>query len=1089
MAVTTKLPEKPRSALASLLNKFVGLTIVLALGFFGYRYLATDQLNEQIRQRVEAKFRLHYAGLHVQVESARRVEGQGIEIRGLTIAEVDRLDNPVLYVDRILAECDTALPEFITKPPVIRAILVQRARVHAVRRRNGFWNYRHLFPLPVATATMPPLRVEGATVAVLDESREGVDPLELREIRLAFHCDPTAAESLGLPTERAGDAIRMEGEMAGDHFREIRMEGILDRRAECWNLRGAVDDLQFTPSLRNALPRDLAEQLSPVAAMSGSTHFQFQVDNVALPEKQLHFAVAGTIAGGRIDDARLPLPLTEVAAKVIGDNAGFQIENLRARLGDAELEASLRLDGFETTSPLVLRLGAKNLSLNEDLVESLPEDVRPLWRQLGLTAKLNGQLTLQYDGRNWTPEFECDLSRVSLQYEKFPYRLTEGEAKVCLHGDRLTVQGKASAGNSRVRCSAEIRDPGPEWHGWAEARTEEPAPIDDRLLNALTPAARSVVQSFHASGSVQLLGRIDRKPGAARNSHFHLEVAMHDCSINYEKFSYPIDHIHGTLRNTDGAWSFVDLKGTQGTAQINCSGSFAPDGDRGPLLALEFHNTNVALNDTLRQALSFENQRIWDDFRPRGELDVLGVKVLYRPREKLFDLEVSGGKLLAHDSRPRPIRVEPVWFPYALDITSGSVQYRDGVLQLQRIRALHDRTKLEADGTFRWNSAGKWSLAIPKMNADRLQLDHDLLAALPADVGRALAKAKFVGSMGMTGGFQIGGMAGDTAAMNADWKLVFDVEDGRLAGDVPVEHIHGGVELIGGVDNGRWASQGEVRLDSAFFHDMQFTQIRGPFRVNQKQLLLGSWAERDSTTGTPRQFLAQVFDGLLAADASVSLEDNGEFQLECTLEQASLAKIAQEAHLPADDIAGKAFGVLQVTGTTRGKHTWRGGGNVRLRDAYLYKVPAMVSLLKLLSIRTPDSTAFTTSDVDFRIQGDDLIFDRMDLGGDAISLKGRGRLYEQKQIDVLFYTQMGRHEAQPRMLRPLLAEAGPYFLLIEVTGSIDHPQMKKTAFPALNETLRELFPDLSRERDPQESSAGAVSGLRGLLPKTSGFQR
>jgi hypothetical protein len=394
------------------------------------------------------------------------------------------------------------------------------------------------------------------------------------------------------------------------------------------------------------------------------------------------------------------------------------------------------------------------------------------------------------------------------------------------------------------------------------------------------------------------------------------------------------------------------------------------------------------------------------------------------------------------------------------------------------MRGFHDRTQLEADGTFRWDAQGGWSLEMPRVYADRLQLDHDLLAALPVDVGRALAKAKFQGALAMSGCLKMGGVSGDVASLNADWDLQFDVEDGRLAGDIPVDHIHGGVKLTGGVERGDWSSSGDLLLDSAFVQDVQFTQVRGPFLVNQKQVLLGSWSNREISTTPPRKLMAQVFDGLLATDAAIALDDNGEFRLECTMEQADLAKIAQEVHLAASDISGKAFGILQMTGTTRGKHTWRGGGNVRLRDAYLYKVPVMISMLKLLSIRTPDSTAFTTSDIDFRVQGDDLIFDRIDLGGDAISLKGRGRLYEQKQIDLLFYTQMGRYDA--RILRPVLAEASPLFLLIEVTGSLDQPQMKKTAFPAINETLRELFPDLAR--DPPASANSETARMRSMLP-------
>ena len=62
-----------------------------------------------------------------------------------------------------------------------------------------------------------------------------------------------------------------------------------------------------------------------------------------------------------------------------------------------------------------------------------------------------------------------------------------------------------------------------------------------------------------------------------------------------------------------------------------------------------------------------------------------------------------------------------------------------------------------------------------------------------------------------------------------------------------------------------------------------------------------------------------------------------------------------------------------------------------------------------------------------------------------------------------------------QLLRPLMAGASPSFLLIEVSGTIDHPTVRKTAFPVLNETLRELFPDLAEAREARlNSRSGGV---------------
>jgi hypothetical protein len=1050
---------------------FVAL-LLLSFGYFAWRYVAVDRLDEEIRQRVEARFREHYHGLIVTVDAARRLEGEGVEIRGLTIREVDSGKGPpLLHVERIFAACNTSLPEFVTKEPEVTRIVVQRAKVHAVRRRSGFWNARHLFPPPQWSDRNPPILFDDCSVEFADESHPEATPHQWRSAQLTLMPDAAAADSLGLAPAEAPRAIRLSGSMMGDHFRTVRLEGAADLPSNRWRVLGEVEGLEFNPAMREGLPRDLAAELAPIAAVSGNTQLRFEVDNLAGPDAPVRFNMVGEITGGRIDDERLPQPLTDVTAKMRADNHGLRIDDLRARLGAASLELSLQLEGYESTSPMVLRVAASDLLLNDRLVESLPEESLKLWRELSPTGLASGSVMLEFDGRTWRPTVSAEFSQLALMYRQFPLRLTDGTASLKLRNDLLTMTGQAWAGNSPVRVEAEIRNVGPEWSGWLEARSEEPMPIDDRLLAALQPIPREIAQAFNARGAVQLLGRMDRRAGARTPPHMHVEVALSDCSLSYRHFQYPIDHVSGLLRGSDGVWSFVNLKGSQGTTQISASGGYGPDGTRGPLLNLDLRCENVTLDDTLRRALTPEGQRLWNDVRPRGEIDVLGVNVKYRPATHHFELAVDGQKIARPDETiPRTVRVEPVWFPYTVDITSGMIRYRDGTLQLSNLRGVHGKTKLEAQGLCHWDSSGMWSIDLERVNADRLQLDHDLLAALPSEAGSALAKAKFSGTLGMTGQVNLSGRSGDVSSLDADWDFSFDVEDGRLAGDTPISEIHGDLQVRGGVSQGCWFSRGEMKVDSMFVRDVQVTRLQGPLYIDAQQLLIGANASSD-VKGLPRRVTAQVFDGSLAVDGSFSLEDDGKFKIESTLEQASLAKIAQEFGSTADEISGKAYATLAMTGTTRGKHTWRGVGNVQLREAYLYKVPMMVAMLKLLSIRNPDATAFTSSDIEYRLQGDDVILDRIDLSGDAVTLRGRGRLFEQRQVDLMFYTQVGRRDLQA--IRPLIAEASPHFLLIEVTGTIDQPNVQKTAFPVINETLRELFPDLARgEAEAKAERAG-----------------
>ena len=90
---------------------------------------------------------------------------------------------------------------------------------------------------------------------------------------------------------------------------------------------------------------------------------------------------------------------------------------------------------------------------------------------------------------------------------------------------------------------------------------------------------------------------------------------------------------------------------------------------------------------------------------------------------------------------------------------------------------------------------------------------------------------------------------------------------------------------------------------------------------------------------------------------------------------------------------------------------------------------------------------------------DSIYLDRLDFHGDAITLKGTGEMDWQRHINLQFYTMVGRDEVQVPILRPLLGEASRQLMLIQVGGTLDAPEPTRQAFPGLNETLQQIFPE------------------------------
>jgi len=115
-----------------------------------------------------------------------------------------------------------------------------------------------------------------------------------------------------------------------------------------------------------------------------------------------------------------------------------------------------------------------------------------------------------------------------------------------------------------------------------------------------------------------------------------------------------------------------------------------------------------------------------------------------------------------------------------------------------------------------------------------------------------------------------------------------------------------------------------------------------------------------------------------------------------------------------------------------------------------------VALLKILRVRAPDRSAFTSSLVDFRIEGPRAYLDTIELSGDAISLVGAGEVDFDSNVRLTFRPLMGESAGQLPVMKRVLGGAGGQFMLVHVDGTLAEPRTTTEAFPTLAAALQRL---------------------------------
>ncbi|HEV7223155.1 MAG TPA: AsmA-like C-terminal region-containing protein [Pirellulales bacterium] len=1056
-------------------GSLIALTGAAAAVLFFYH-----RIDDEVRRRVEAKIAAQYPELTVSVRSARLISGQGIEIRGLSIAEpgVSGPTAELAYIEEIFLHSAIDWRELMQGELSISTIDIRRPTIRVTHRADGSWSAARLFPLPTLGKTPPRGVIENGTVEISDPLKNQSGTYTLRDAQLEFEPDDRAP-----PSADGRIAMQLHGRLSGDHLRRAEVAASFAPSGERWSLAGTIEELEFSPELTRSLPGIASRRLAELGSLRAQMKGRFSVYRDPAARPALGFEIAGQVNRGRIDDPRLPYPLTDLRAVFQCNQQGLSVSEATASSGQTTLHVTeFKREGYSPNSPCSLKAEGRRLLFASQLKSALPQSWQDEWQKFMPSGEFDvDKLELVYDGARWTPHLVLRSLNVAFSYYKFPYRLERAAGHVELKDRRLSVHLKAYSEGELVRLDGEFLDPGARATGFFEASADN-VRFDEKLFLALAEPARRIVRSLNPRGAMNVVFRCEAAAEARPVWRPHLRLALNRCSLRYDDFPYPLDNIRGQVMMHDGLWEFVDgvgLEGSNDTGWVTCQGRLIPS-PAGYEVSLNFKARNVPLEEELRDALAVRNPgaaRLWHDMKPRGAVDLEAIIGFSPQRGKpLVTVTASPSK-----QGEQPLSIEPSYFPYRLEILRGTFAYRDGRVKFDDLRMQHRNTILIGRGACDVDSLGGWRLALDKIEVDRLRADRDLVQALGAGrLKKLLADLQPAGPVNLRGRLTLAKSGEPRAPITSSWDLSAIISNGRLECGVALERISGGAAFKGDFDGEKFRCQGELAIDSANYKDFQFTQILGPFWIDDSIVLCGRMADKRAGAPRERPLTGLLYGGRLRSDVKVGLGADSRYFIHAELTGADLARWAQEAVPGQQQLSGRVSADINFQGNGRGLHNLGGRGSVWVNDAVLYELPVMVSLLKTLRGRAPDTTAFNTADLNFRIEGEHVYLNQIHCQGDAISLRGAGELNLDRSVKLTFYPIVGRDEARFPAVDKLLGRASQQFMLIHVDGTLDAPQTRSEPFPALAQALQ-AFPQLQAAPSPPEYPRQAAGGGRASL--------
>lgn len=1053
---------------------------------------------------MEARFAAHYPGLDVHVHSAELVENTGIRIRGLSIQEPNQPKGvlPIIQVDELLISCDATLQNLLRQDVEATRIAIRRPALRVRRRPDGTWNATRLWPLPKFGNGRPEIIVENGSAELIHTTKGQSHALVLRNLSLtakrpkpenvldpaSLSCDtaplrepPTPAYSTVQPSPPP-ECIEIEGSASADHCRRLHFLGTLDPSKNEWDVGGTVEDLRISPELISNLPirpptAGEAENLAASAVFHGRCELDFRIQNDPKGFRLCIFQAAGRIAEGRLHHPRLPRALNDIEAAFVLGNAGFSITHLTARTGQTTVRLNCKGTGFNEKSSVSLSGEVRDLELDSELYDCLPDAMKTQW----LKFLPRGSIHCDFEGLIAENRFEnleatIRLLDTSFTYYKMPYRVEHGRGTVTYNNGTFGIGVTAMAGNEPVRITGETRIEKEVACGRLEIHGNGLV-IDEKVLAALPEKPQRVIRSMHPQGVFDCAFQFWREsPSTEPNTH--LLLTLRRGMIQFDRFAYPISGIRGSAEmHPGGRWTFRGFDGQNDTGLISCEGNLVPTPE-GSELNLYFAARNITLEEELRAALPPNMQRLWAYVRPRGSMDIESLRL------KFLSDQSSPEIFLVASPHKDTVSIEPVAFPYRMERLQGGIVYRDGVVTFDRFQARHEQTRITGGGQCLFAPDGSWDLELRDLFVDQFQFDRELIEALPLPLRQVHTTMGLQGGLNLRGRLRLARAGLPDAPLQTSWDFNLGIHQGTLTCAVGAKNINGGVHVWGSANGETLSSRGELTIDSFMYRDVQVTGVRGPIWMDGTQLLVGKWVDRRTgaeNARTPRSLSGTLFGGRVFADAWVRLGESPRFGLQATLSEADLHQCATELIAGRQELSGKIWGNIDLRGAGCTMNSVSGRGQIQLREADIYELPVMISLLKILSIRLPDKTAFSQSDIRFRVEGNHVYFDPIDFKGDAVSLLGKGEMDFQQNVRLTFYPVVGRDELYVPLVQPLLKGASQQVMLVHVDGTLQQPRTTKEAFPGVNQALRELGFDLQdpilNGRQPDEGRQSALPSL------------
>jgi hypothetical protein len=412
------------------------------------------------------------------------------------------------------------------------------------------------------------------------------------------------------------------------------------------------------------------------------------------------------------------------------------------------------------------------------------------------------------------------------------------------------------------------------------------------------------------------------------------------------------------------------------------------------------------------------------------------------------------------DVTVRGCAIKPAFFRYAMSDVGGTVRFvrsrpeehRPDYVSLAGLGARHGPTLLGMEGgEIILKPGGGYYGHFKGVRATGLRSDADLLAALPPPVRKGLDALHLETPVDVATELRVDAPADPGAPPVIWWDGGARLRDARLKVGAELKGVEGTVCCCGKHDGHQLDEGlvGNVLLARASVFGQPVQNVRGQFEVSPES----------PETFRVRNLTAELFSGTLGGEAHVVTGPVPRYEVVLQAIGIDLQQFGRHNLGPNIDLQGPVTASVALWGEGTEITGLRGNGHVGVASGKLYHLPLLLDLVKAFGLRLPDRTAFEQALLDFGIEGERILVRKLELYGNAVSLRGQGSLnVGGGDLNLDFNADWARFgQVLPTGVSALPRALSDQLLRIKVRGSLGSPRFEKELVPGVVEPVKRAF--------------------------------